>query len=299
MATFTSEHPLLKRTPGDIARRVACTQMVLTRWGIEAALTSSQGKGPVDPRIEQSYGALAKAIEESKLSRSFTSVEQELIDKPLGQWSPVDDLASQSMRWESFGTLLWAIKILNSLPKFHVRFSQELLFQSTAIVPAFPTTITSFLQYFDSGEGSKPSHIVTPDELRSAVNTAEAWYWRARAQIVLDLKESLEGDSEDIKAARKKIPSGLKTIMANLDQALSQASIRASADGYIDEIVGEDFGVDGVAYRKLDDHGIRDMSDISEYRLAALSWLCGRDWEFKRGEVPFIHPLGSLWAPEE
>ncbi|KAJ3152081.1 hypothetical protein HDU86_005926 [Geranomyces michiganensis] len=274
--------------------------MVLTRWGIEAALASRTGSNtPVDPRIAQSHDALARAIDESKLERSFTKSELDLLAKPLGGWRPVEDLASQMLRWESFGTLLWAMRIINGLPKFHVRFPQETLFQATAIVPAFPATVSSFVEYFDSGEGSKPEHIITPEEMRNAVNTAEAWYWRARAQVVLDLKESLEGDSEDIKEARKKIPSALKNVMANLDQALAQASIRASADGYIDEVAGDDFGVDGVPYKKLDDHAIRDLNDISEHRLAALGWMAGRDWDFIKGEVPFIHPLGSLWTPHE
>ncbi|KAJ3023558.1 hypothetical protein HKX48_002431 [Thoreauomyces humboldtii] len=226
--------------------------------------------------------------------------EQKLIDAPLGKWDPVVDLAAQSMRWESFGMLLWALKIIDGVPRYHVRFPQELLFQATAIVPAFPATITGFLEFFSTGEGSSsPSHRLEEQEFRGAINTAEAWYWRARAQVVLDLRESLKGDSDDVKEARKKIPSGLKTIMSNMDTALSQASIRASTDGYIEAIVGEDFGVDGTAYRDLDDHMIRDTNDIAENRLAALSWLAGREWDFERGEVAFIHPLGSLWHPQE
>ncbi|KAJ3164477.1 hypothetical protein HDU88_005354 [Geranomyces variabilis] len=302
LATFsnTKEHPLLQRSPGELARRAACTQMLLTRWGIEAALASRTGSNtPIDPRIAQSHDALSRAIDESKLTRSFTKSELDLLGKPLGHWRPVEDLASQMLRWESFGTLLWAMRIVNGLPKFHAHFPQEMLFQATAIVPAFPATVTSFVEYFDSGEGSKPEHIITAEEMRNAVNTAEAWYWRARAQVVLDLKESLEGDSEDIKEARKKVPAALKSVMANLESALGQAAARALADGYIDEIVGDDFGVNGVAYKKVDDHGIRDLNDVAEHRLAALGWMAGRDWDFIKGEVPFIHPLGSLWTPQE
>lgn len=87
--------------------------------------------------------------------------------------------------------------------------------------------------------------------------------------------------------------------MMNIEQGLQSASARAAAEGFIDQVVDDDFGVDGAAYRKLDDHDMRDLSDIAEYRLAALGWLTGKDWEFKRGEVGWINPMGSLWEPAE
>ncbi|KAI8816240.1 uncharacterized protein EV422DRAFT_623603 [Fimicolochytrium jonesii] len=324
-ASVSADPPLLQRSPGEIARRVACTQMMLTRWGIEAA-HASNGKdegticfticfGSTDDRlilfttagrIETSYQALARAIDESKLDRSFTPQESKLMEKTLGTWSPQEDIVGTLGRWESFGILLWMLRIVDGVPRYHMPFPREVLYEATAIVPAFPTTVATFLEYFTNGEGAKESHRVTEDELRTAINKAEAWYWRARAQVVLDLRESLKGDSEEQKAARKKIPSALHTVMSNLDSALTQASIRATTDHLIDETISvtqpgspemTDFGVDGTPYRALDDHALREANDIAEYRLAALGWLTGREWDFQRGEVPFIHPLGSLWTP--
>lgn len=176
--------------------------MLLTRWGIEAAQSTAQGKDDTG-RIAQSYEALCSAIDQSKINRSFTEREQALIDKPLGTWSSVDDVAGQFPRWESFGILLWALRIVDGIPRYHAHFPRELLFQATAIVPAFPHTVGDFIDYFATGEGSKASHIVSDDELRKAINVAEAWVWRQKTQVVLDLKESLKGDSPEVKEARK------------------------------------------------------------------------------------------------
>nr|KAJ3421325.1 Microtubule-associated protein, microtubule dynamics during spindle orientation [Polyrhizophydium stewartii] len=73
-----------------------------------------------------------------------------------------------------------------------------------------------------------------------------------------------------------------------------------AAVALIAEAVDDDFAVaKGVAYRSLDNHGLRDMERMTESRLAALGWLAGtKQWEFERGEVKFINPLGSLWSAE-
>ncbi|KAJ3178135.1 hypothetical protein HDU85_005660 [Gaertneriomyces sp. JEL0708] len=301
-ATIASTPSLFKRSPAETARRIACLQLVLTRWGIEAAqkglgnLEAQQSQEQTE-RIAQGFNALTEAVSQSKIDRSFTASESQIMSKPLGSWS--SELTTLFPRWESLGILLWSLRIVDGIPRYHTMFPRELLFQATAIVPAFPHTVTDFIEYFTNGEGAKEHHRVSDEELREAVNRAEAWYWRAKAQVVLDLKENLKGDSEEVKTAKSKIPSGLRTVMANLDTALQQASERAVADGLIDEAAEKDFGVDGVAYRNLDDHAIRDLSDISEYRLSALSWLAGRDWDFERGELQFLNQLGSLWQPVE
>ncbi|TPX65023.1 hypothetical protein SpCBS45565_g05458 [Spizellomyces sp. 'palustris'] len=297
-ATVTNPPPLLKRSPSEIARRAGALQLVLTRWGIEAAYLAANAQDETG-RIRQSFDALTKAVDESKIARSFTETEQKLMDKQFGSWEPVQDISSYWARWESFGILLWTLRIVDGIPRYHVTFPHELLFQATAIVPAFPATVRDFIEYFSAGEGQKPGHIVSENDLREAINRAEAWYWRARAQIVLDLKESLNGDTEEIKEARRKIPHGLRQILQNIDEAVGAASARATADGLIDESVADDFGVDGTAYRSLRGDQLRDVVDIAEFRLGALSWLTGNDWEFERGELKFIHPLGSLWAPHE
>ncbi|RKO91549.1 hypothetical protein BDK51DRAFT_24900 [Blyttiomyces helicus] len=292
--------PLLRKSPVEIARRAASVQIFLTRWGIEAACAQARGKGEdADTRTLQGHQAILDTLAQTAIRESMTAEELRLLGLGLGEWTVGGEIGPLWARWESFGVLLWSLRIINGIPPNATPFPRELLFQSTAIIPAFPNTVTEFIEYFATGHGIKPEHIVEERDLSAAVARAEAWYWRSRAQVVLDLKENLKGDSPEQKEARRKIPSGLRSVMENLDKAISAASQRAASEGYIDEIIEDDFGVDGVAYRALDDHKIRNAAELAQMRLGALGWLCGSNaWEWE-GELQFIHPMGSLWAPSE
>ncbi|KAJ3274768.1 hypothetical protein HK104_004021 [Borealophlyctis nickersoniae] len=301
-ASITETPPLLKQTPADIATRTACTQLLLTRWGIEAAKSNlkEEGKADGELRIRQGYDALNESVKQTGIERHFTDRERSLLSKDLGTWSVQEDMAGLMGKWESFGTLLWALRIIDGIPRYHVHFPRELLFKATAIIPAFPHTVTDFLEYFTNGEGSKEHHRVSEQEFSNAVRKAEAWYWRSQAQIVLDLKQSLEGEGPEKDEARRKIPSSLHTVISNLPRAVSLASSRALSEHLIEESAQEDFAVDGVPYGELDDHLIATTAEIAEARMAAFAWLAKVDeWEVKRGEAKFVNPLGSLWTPEE
>ncbi|KAI9207726.1 uncharacterized protein BJ171DRAFT_420818 [Polychytrium aggregatum] len=314
-APSLSSSPIV-RTPKEIALRVACTQLLLTRWGIEAVVQSNSEKDAQEPRIHESFAALKRSIQEAGMEPWMTAREKSLMEKDLGKWSLEADLAPLVPRWESFGTLLWSLKIADRIPAYYQPFPREHLFQSTAIIPAFPQTIDQFVQYFESGEGSRPSHQVDPEAFAREVNMAEAWFWRSRVQVVLDLKRQLdtsliEQDTtldaatkqerlQAVEQARRKIPSSLRTIMDNIETALEQATARALEDGYISEAIKDDFAVQGRKYTDLSDHDFRDLAEFAEFRLATLAWLHGsqKDWEFERGSVKFISEVGSLWAPK-
>jgi hypothetical protein len=174
------------------------------------------------------------------------------------------------------------------------------------ILPAFPNTITSFLEYYGNGEMIDSSN----DCLKKEINRAEAWFWRSRAQIILDLKTSLGNDRKKI----DELPIGLKQgscvlelVMRNIEEAIKVGTIRGVEEGLVESSVDDDFGVFGKAYKDLgklsksclDDHDIRDLNSIAESRLATLAWLVGRqEWEYEPGELKFINPMGSLWSPE-
>ncbi|KAL2919690.1 hypothetical protein HK105_200604 [Polyrhizophydium stewartii] len=284
----------LKRTPREIALRACSTQLLLTRWALEASALSAKEPAAAG------FGALTEALAKTSITEHMTARERSLHKLDFGKWDVAEDIVGVQSRWESFGMLAWALRIVRDVPEYPNTFPHEQLYQATAVIPAFPNTIDMFVEYFTSGEGSKDGHLVTSAEFEDAVNRAEAWYWRSRAQMVLELKQGLQGDSPEIREARRKVPSGLRGVMDNIEKAISQASQRALADGLISESVDDDFAVaKGVAYRSLDDHGLRDMERMTESRLAALGWLAGTEqWEFERGEVKFINPLGSLWSAE-
>ena len=73
------------------------------------------------------------------------------------------------------------------------------------------------------------------------------------------------------------------------------------------QAINGDFGVDGVSYASLDDHKVRDLARVAEARVAALAWMTTSAsassnleiWDYKDGEVGFINPVGSIWAPRE
>ncbi|KAI8925051.1 hypothetical protein BC831DRAFT_462695 [Entophlyctis helioformis] len=300
LATVTELHGALKRTSREIALRACSTQLLLTRWALEAAALSNTDPAALD-RAQAAHQALQEALDKTGAAEHMTEREKLLLAKPFREWDVSTDIVPVQSRWESFGMLVWALRIIKDIPEYPDTFPHEQLYQATAIIPAFPNTIDMFVEYFTSGEGSKESHLVSKEEFEATVNKAEAWYWRSRAQIVLELKQSLQGDGPEQKEARRKVPSGLRVIMENIDKAIGQASQRALADGLITATVDGDFPVGpGRAYKDLDDHALRDMEQMTEARLATLAWLGGiQNWEYEKGEVKFLNPMGSLWTPQE
>ncbi|KAK5667449.1 hypothetical protein QVD99_006045 [Batrachochytrium dendrobatidis] len=196
--------------------------------------------------------------------------------------------------------LIWALCIVKEIPEPPQSFPHEQLYQATAIIPGFPNTIDMFLDYFTTGEGSKASHIISKTDFEAVVDKTEAWYWRSKAQTVLELKRGLQSDSPEITQARQKVTAGLRAVMENIEKAISQASQRALADGLISKSVNDDFCVgNNTAYKDMDDHGLRDLERMSAARLAALGWLVGiEEWDYDPSNVKFINPLGSLWKPQ-
>jgi hypothetical protein len=138
---------------------------------------------------------------------------------------------------------------------------------------------------------------VSQHEFSLVVAQAEAWYWRSRAQLVLDLKQSLEKEPEHA----KKVPPQLRTVMNSIENSIQTATERAYQEKFISDTSKGDFAVrGGIPYKLMDDHDMRDVGNITEARLAALGWLTGtHEWDYQPGDVKFIHPLGSLWTPAE
>jgi hypothetical protein len=168
----------------------------------ESSYSDGNNNNKTEMRMRDAYNALSASL--PTLHDHFTPQEKSrLIDKPLGSWSVVTDLYPVKSRWESLGVLLWTLRIIPEIPAYSTDFDKSLLFQSTAIVPAFPQSILEFIDYFKTLKPGQSSW-VAESEFKRAVDVAEAWLWRAKAQRVLDLKVSLQGDdSPHVQEAKK------------------------------------------------------------------------------------------------
>ncbi|KAJ8325289.1 hypothetical protein QVD99_006045 [Batrachochytrium dendrobatidis] len=299
LATVAELPSVLKRTTREIAARACSTQLLLTRWALEAS-TLSETTPSSKERAQAGYAALQEALSKTTIMEHMTLNEKALLQKQFGTWDIATDIVAIQNRWESFGMLIWALCIVKEIPEPPQSFPHEQLYQATAIIPGFPNTIDMFLDYFTTGEGSKASHIISKTDFEAVVDKTEAWYWRSKAQTVLELKRGLQSDSPEITQARQKVTAGLRAVMENIEKAISQASQRALADGLISKSVNDDFCVgNNTAYKDMDDHGLRDLERMSAARLAALGWLVGiEEWDYDPSNVKFINPLGSLWKPQ-
>lgn len=124
----------------------------------------------------------------------------------------------------------------------------------------------------------------------------KAYFWRAQAQIVVDLKKRIASGDEKI----EKMPSQLKGLLGSIEGVISQATERALEAKLIESAVSNDFNVSGVSYAKLESADqILNLSTIASKRIEALGYLCGNnEWEPVE-PVQFLNPINSLWAPVE
>ncbi|KAI9190176.1 hypothetical protein H9P43_001609 [Blastocladiella emersonii ATCC 22665] len=288
-----------------VAKRVAATHLVMSRWGLEHMSHDLQGreeipdkvKGEIRGRIAEANAALSKSLPAVELLPS----EHAFLHSDLNA-TPVEELAKMAGRWESFGVLTWSLGMQPKIPAYYNTFDMQGALQSTGIVPANVKTIEDFLAR---------SHVVRPEaELAAALNSAEAWYWRARAQVLLSLKEALEDPSCDSSDANK-IPRAVRDMAKKIDVSIMYAASRSLEDGLISEAVGDDFGipsrVEGAddsapAWKRYADGTPEEwagMRLIAENRMAAFGWLmAGREWDISRDEIAFVNHMSSIWQPE-
>jgi len=313
---------IVKRTPEAVAYRASALQLVLSRWGLERtwdtwnemAGSDTTTKEMGSNRITQGFDMLMSAVHSSKMYEHLTPREKQLMDLDLGSWCGNKEAEIEG-RWESAGVICWALNLTGqntAIPSYNVPFEREELFQSMGIQASQPATIRRFLE-------GRVHKLRTNEEIAMALRTAEAWYWRSRAQGVWELKRNLLDPVTDTsqldldveakkKAARKKIPKGLKNIASGIEGAIAQAAARCAEDGLIEKDMGGDFGVqvvgedgkpgDWVRYSELDAAALDKVREIADNRCSALGWLTGNEWDFE-GNLSFVNPVSSIWRPQE
>ncbi|ORZ30126.1 hypothetical protein BCR44DRAFT_115872 [Catenaria anguillulae PL171] len=295
----------------SVAARAAASHLLLSRWGLEHMLNDATHARPdfndaIRAQTKDKVAEANEALMASAHMLTFTPVEKTFLNQPLGSVAEGHAEAMAAMvelegRWESFGVLLWSLGLIPSAPAHTHRFEMPQLLGATGIVPAKKESIERFLSQ---------AHTLRPEpQLVAELNKAEAWYWRARAQVLLSLKQAIDDPSCDTKDNLTKLPKALKDMAKKIDVSILYATSRGLQDGLIDEAVGDDFGIPDAAQAGQGKPGWKRYADgsetewatmrlIAENRLAAFGWLmAGRDWDVNRDDISFVNHMSSLWQP--
>ncbi|KAJ2004894.1 hypothetical protein GGI04_002441 [Coemansia thaxteri] len=324
-ASIFLRQELKVRPAFELALRSSCLQLVLSRWGLEtAALMGLRGEQSAsnDDRKERAVEAITKAMYESGLDEHATDLEREMLEKPYRSWEYKDYVYGD--HWESFGVLQWILGRQHTIPAYYSSFDRARLFQSTGIMPADPTTVEKFVDPFMS---SHMRQTVDASQLQHEVDIAEAWVWRARAQVLLTLREELAKETEADSSSKvsdtpvqaalrsKHIPHSLRRMAADLPKTIPLAAKRAHAKGLVKAVEDDDFAITVelkdtagqhksalVPYSSLDQDHLDSIRKIAESRFLAFAWSLGKadSWDVEKvGEIVSINPLSSMWTPNQ
>ncbi|KAI9220544.1 hypothetical protein BC828DRAFT_383261 [Blastocladiella britannica] len=315
-------HALTVRPSAAIANRVASSHLLLSRWGLEHMMADAAARESFDAatremireKVTEANRALLAAVPIVQL----TSVESAVLDTPLGE-VPASTLAALEGRWESLGVATWALGLIPTMPAYYTRFDMPQVLSAARISPSHPASIAAFLEAAEMGRVP-----VRPDaELTHALNASEAWYWRARAQVLLALKEAVDDPSCDSADARK-LPKALRDMAGRIDVSIQYAATRSLNDNLITKSLNGDFAIPDTSsapptptttagdsttkaevtawkpYSLATETEWDRMKLISENRLASFGWLLSdRDWDVSRDEVGFVNHMSSIWQPEQ
>ncbi|KAJ2056779.1 hypothetical protein GGH13_007473, partial [Coemansia sp. S155-1] len=297
----------LKLRPAyELALRSSCLQLVLARWGLETAALMGLGGDQTandDGRKVRAVEAITAAMYESGLDEHATKAEKDMLEKPYRSWEYNDYVYGD--HWESFGVLQWILGRQHTIPAYYSNFDRAKLFQSSGIMPADPSTVEKFVGPFMSSQ-----HTIEAQQLQREVDVSEAWVWRARAQVLLGLREeidsaksTLSGDQEsplETTLRAKHIPNSLRKMAADMPKTIPLAAKRAHARGLVESLEGGDFAIavelkgdsdavtTSVPYANLDQQHLDAIRKIAESRFLAFAWSLEKasDWDIgKVGEL--------------
>ncbi|KAJ2741416.1 hypothetical protein GGI20_005208 [Coemansia sp. BCRC 34301] len=303
----------------DLAVRSSCLQLVLARWGLEtAALMGLYGEQTANDndRKVRAVEAITAAMYESGLDSHATQTEKNMLEKPYRAWEYSDFVYGD--HWESFGVLQWILGCQHAVPAYYSHFDRARLFQTTGVMPADPSTVEKFVGPFRSQHTWRPS-----DALQREIDVSEAWVWRARAQVLLDLRTEIGGAKAasqsdgssplDATLRDKHIPHSLLKLAADMPNTIPLAAKRAHARGLVETLEDSDYAIAvemkgggsearpaRVPYANLDQEHLNAIRKIAEARFFAFAWSVEKvgDWDIdKIGELVSINPISSVWTP--
>ncbi|PVU87584.1 hypothetical protein BB559_005975 [Furculomyces boomerangus] len=349
LRNYTSNQFKLKPS-FEIALRAACLQLMLARWGLETATKLDFAKSnefKIDDRRMRAFESITNTALNGGLSESLTEKEMEMLQKDPGTWEYQD--FSYGKFWESLGKyififqtcfyklciLAWMLGRRNEIPSYFSSFDRVLLFQSTGILPGDSKTIDSFINSYMSLQAK---FSLEDTILKREIDIAEIWYWRARLQVLLDLKDQIIKEQENKESGnekksniekiiekellKKNVPHSLRSIIKNSKGVLESATKRAIDLQLLSQSDTEDFDIvievlddqknhpnasskpaeTTIPYNKLEKKDHDALMDIAEARMMAFAWTTGKldKWDpEKMLQVGSINPLNILWTPDE
>ncbi|OMH81279.1 hypothetical protein AX774_g5267 [Zancudomyces culisetae] len=201
---------------------------------------------------------------------------------------------------------------MDEIPPYYSSFNRTKLFQSTGILPGDYRTIDKFINSYLSTEST---HTIQDSVLQREIDLAEAWYWRARMQTVIDLKEENKENTEELE--NRRVPHALKKMVRDSDMVLELATKRGvelglleNSNKFIEDFAvvveptdADDSAIDEtmfVKYKSLDGREHNSLMDIAEARMMALAYATKKlgSWdESKMIKIGSINPLNVLWSP--
>ncbi|PWA01274.1 hypothetical protein BB558_002644 [Smittium angustum] len=326
LRNYTSNQFKLKPS-FEIALRAACLQLMLARWGLETATKLDFAKSnefKIDDRRMRAFESITNTALNGGLSESLTEKEMEMLQKDPGTWE-----------YQDFSILAWMLGRRNEIPSYFSSFDRVLLFQSTGILPGDSKTIDSFINSYMSLQAK---FSLEDTILKREIDIAEIWYWRARLQVLLDLKDQIIKEQENKESGnekksniekiiekellKKNVPHSLRSIIKNSKGVLESATKRAIDLQLLSQSDTEDFDIvievlddqknhpnasskpaeTTIPYNKLEKKDHDALMDIAEARMMAFAWTTGKldKWDpEKMLQVGSINPLNILWTPDE
>ena len=153
-----------------------------------------------------------------------------------------------SWRVEAIQLIMWALGMVPDLPPYGTQADSELL-------KGVPTK--------DAAKFVRSARLRSRDELDRMRSLAELWHWRSRTRELIEQGQTLDAGPE-LKAAGFETFGDIVRFTAN----------RSRDDGRL-EVIDEDFGVNGKAYRDLSESEWTGVRSVTVERHFALNWLCG------------------------
>jgi hypothetical protein len=163
-------------------------------------------------------------------------------------------------RLEAAASLMWALGMVATLPRYDLPASNDLLRQ----VPS--TDVSSFI---------RSAQLRDQPEIDRARNTVEFWHWRSRERQLIEQGATFPSNAK-LKAA------GFFTF----DDVVRFSARKAAQDGTLPACIDDDFPAKGKAYRDLSPDEWSQVRSITTERHYALNWLCGHATDNLWDEVP-------------
>lgn len=197
---------------------------------------------------------LLRWIYDEKLEAHFTRSERSLLAQSYPAWP---ETLLEDMHWkrERLGMLLWALRVIETVPGFDTPFKFDALMTPLDI---FTPTID-----FVWRAALRPS-----GEVRSMRDLADLWHWRTQLAELVKMGIRPQGG-------------------VSFTEIIRETAEQAYQDRYLPAPIGGDFPAFGRAYAELSRDQQQTITRIAQERSAALDWLCagvgeGRPVDYSR-----------------